>query len=366
MKESKKIYWITDDSFIDTDVYVVDELSKHNELKWRIIVKKTSTGVKLSMINFLKEKFDHQVIHLKNRFRSLKTIGEYMTIIKEIKKFKPDVIYIDFFGLPYFWILIFLFVGRKKTIFPIHDFIEHHKATNKKAISFYKKFIYKFCKNFHLFSKIQFDLFKEKLPQKNAFFAPFLLKDFGKSDKQPPKDIIRFLFFGNIRRNKGLDLLIEAGNKLGEKYAGKFVITIAGRCKEWEYYEKQIQNKDIYEISIGPVPNEEIADLYCTSHYIMLPYVDVTQSGPLSIACNYNTPAIASNLKGFHEFVIDKKTGYLFDNSSSEGLYSLMQNILENNNSDYPGIKQEFKNHIESKYSSEAIVASYSSFFEKM
>lgn len=366
MKESKKIYWITDDSFVDTDVYIVDELAKKNDIKWRIFNKKTGTGVKLSMTNFLTQKFDFSIIHLKHRFRNPKIIGQYMPIIKEIKRFKPDVIYIDFFGLPYFWLLVFLFLKRKNIVFPIHDFIEHHKATNKKAISSYKNMIYARYKNFHLFSQIQFELFKKKYPDKEAFMAPFLLKDFGKSEKQPPSNKLRFLFFGNIRRNKGLNLLIDAGNKLGEKYPGKFVIIIAGRCKEWEYYDEQIANKDNFEISIGPVPNEEIADLYCTSHYVMLPYVDVTQSGPLSIACNYNVPVIASNLRGFYEFVKDKETGYLFDNSSSKGLYDIMKKVIVTNNSGYQELKENFKNDIQAKYSAEAIVNSYDKFFNHL
>jgi len=88
------------------------------------------------------------------------------------------------------------------------------------------------CKNIHIFSKTQKAIFKKLYKNKNILNVPLALKDFGKSRKESTNNVIRFLFFGAIRENKGLEYLIEATNKLSDKYKGRFKVQIVGKFNE--------------------------------------------------------------------------------------------------------------------------------------
>jgi glycosyltransferase involved in cell wall biosynthesis len=64
----------------------------------------------------------------------------------------------------------------------------------------------------------------------------------------------------------------------------------------------------------------------------VLPYKKASQSGIIPIAYNYNKLVVASNIDGLKEYVVDKKTGYLFDNNKYKSLYVLLNNIFANHN----------------------------------
>ena len=74
--------------------------------------------------------------------------------------------------------------------------------------------------------------------------------------------------------------MIEAANKLYEKYGNKFVVKIYGGCSNWEHYSKIIRYNECFDLQIRRIENDEVANLFSASDYLILPYKDVTQSGP--------------------------------------------------------------------------------------
>lgn len=111
------------------------------------------------------------------------------------------------------------------------------------------------------------------------------------------------------------------------------------------------------------MPNNKIADLFCQSHFLILPYKDVTQSGPLMIAFNYGVPAIASNLPGFVENIKDTVTGFLFETENSDSLYTIMKTVIDTHKTNYSQIKQNLNEYIGNNYSILKIKTMYSEMF---
>jgi glycosyltransferase involved in cell wall biosynthesis len=217
--------------------------------------------------------------------------------------------------------------------------------------------------NFHLYSKEQYSLFNEVYKNKNTFLAPQCLKDFGNSNTHPPKEFINFLFFGIIRENKGLEHLILAANKLASSYKGKFKVSIAGSCDNWGKYSSLIECMDVFELDIHVIMNEKIPDYFKSAHYLILPYIDVTQSGVLFIAYNYGTPVIASNHSWFKNYIKDCENGYLFENGSVESLYKIMEKIILSKNKEYYSLKSNLTRFINTTISHQAIVDEYIKYF---
>ena len=57
----------------------------------------------------------------------------------------------------------------------------------------------------------------------------------------------------------------------------------------------------MYNLQVRFIENNEIPDLMSTHHFLVLPYRDATQSGPLATAVAYELPVIAPNFGCFSE-----------------------------------------------------------------
>jgi len=360
----KKIFWLTADNFYDTDVHIVPEIANHHYIDWYLFLGHKKSYYENEIMTTTYPNNDNLTVTVhksKVRARDPRRIREFLMIIKLIKKGKYDIVYIDMFDWLYLFPLLYVY-RVKKIVYAVHDVVIHVDDKYGKMSDFMQNFIITRFHNFHIFSEQQYHIFISKYPKKNVFMARMALKDFGKSEMNPPANKIVFTFFGSIRENKGIEYLIEAGNKLHETHHGKYIINIFGFTPEWEKYEKLIQYSEAFNLDIRKIENSEIPDIFCTSHFIVLPYKDVTQSGILHIAYFYSTPAICSDFGGFKEYVEDGVTGFLFQPMDSDDLYRKMKHTIEHFE-DYLQIKQNLKNFVDMNCSIDAIVDSYLRYF---
>ena len=359
----KKIFWLTADYFYDVDLPIVPEIAKHHCIDWHIFLdyaKSYNDDEILSADLPETDQLKVFVVNSKLKGKDPRRLLLFLKMIRKIKRGKYDIVYINLFDSFYFFPLLYL-CRIKNIVYACHDVVIH--VGFKKLYLIEKIILHKF-QNFHIFSQEQYNTFIAKLPEKNVFMARLALKDFGKSEAQPLDDKIVFTYFGVIRENKGIEYLIEAGNKLHETHHGKFMINIFGYTPEWEQFEKQIKYSESFNLEIRRIENSEIPDIFCSSHFIVLPYKDVTQSGILKIAYNYCTPAICSDFNGFREYVEDGNNGYLFQPMDSDDLCRKMKYIIEHFE-DYASIKQNLQNFVEKHCSINAITAEYLKFFDK-
>jgi D-inositol-3-phosphate glycosyltransferase len=121
------------------------------------------------------------------------------------------------------------------------------------------------------------------------------------------------LFFGYIRKYKGLDVLLDAIALLaGRLDVALFVVG--------EFYDDERQYRDrIRRLHIEKsvtvrsdyVPNEDVKYYFSAADAVVLPYTSATQSGIAQIAYNFELPVIASAIGGLPEVVRDGETGLL-------------------------------------------------------
>ncbi len=121
------------------------------------------------------------------------------------------------------------------------------------------------------------------------------------------------LFFGFVRRYKGLDVLIEA---LPSVLARRPVtLVVAG-----EFYEpvapiaQRVAALGLSEhvrVLNRYVPDEEVGELVAAADVVVLPYRSATQSGVVLVAYAGGCPVISTRVGGLPEVVDDGVTGYL-------------------------------------------------------
>ncbi|MCH7549762.1 MAG: glycosyltransferase [Candidatus Krumholzibacteriota bacterium] len=121
------------------------------------------------------------------------------------------------------------------------------------------------------------------------------------------------LFFGLVRSYKGVDVLLRAFARVGEKLDATLLIV-------GEFYEDRVPYETlISELDIGDrvrivdryVPNEEVEKYFKASDLVVLPYRSATQSGIVQTAFSFKIPVIVTRVGGLPDVVIDGKTGYI-------------------------------------------------------
>jgi glycosyltransferase involved in cell wall biosynthesis len=120
------------------------------------------------------------------------------------------------------------------------------------------------------------------------------------------------LFFGFIRKYKGLDILLRAMADPAMIDSG-IRLLIAG-----EYYGDRVEYLQlIEELKIGEqlilktdfIPDTEVQYYLCAADAVIQPYRHATQSGVTPLAYHYEKPMIVSNVGSFAEHVLHEKTG---------------------------------------------------------
>lgn len=119
------------------------------------------------------------------------------------------------------------------------------------------------------------------------------------------------LFFGYVRKYKGLHVLLDA---VKEALTGlKLKLLVVGEFydNEADYREqiRKLELEDHVKVVSDYVPNDEVATYFSAADAVVLPYIDATQSGIAQIAYNFSKPVITTDVGGLAEIVIDGQTG---------------------------------------------------------
>ncbi len=136
-----------------------------------------------------------------------------------------------------------------------------------------------------------------------------------RADLDLPSALPLVLFFGFIKKYKGVEYLIDAAPLLQEQFGTDIRVLIVGDIYgERQPYLDRITAcgaAEILKLHDGFVPDETVEDYFLAADLVVLPYVSATQSGIVQIAYNYDKPVVTTNVGGLPEVVRDGQTGYL-------------------------------------------------------
>ena len=131
------------------------------------------------------------------------------------------------------------------------------------------------------------------------------------------------LFFGYVRKYKGLDILIEAFPKILSINSSARLLIVGEFYDDTKpYFEliKKLGIADKVKAINQFVPNEDVAKYYQAADVVILPYRSATQSGILNVAYGFNMPVIVTDVGGLAEFVDEGKTGFVVKPDSPEAI----------------------------------------------
>lgn len=242
----------------------------------------------------------------------------FIKTIKAIRNFNPDVL-ISSYWMPFFGPSLGFVCNRVKksalNISIVHNAIPHEKRFGDKQLS---TFYFKQQHGFVTMSETVKNDLKLLVPNSLTMLRPHpLYAQFGEPKE---KETVRLkfgikegqkvlLFFGFIRKYKGLDLLLKALKQTHENT----VVLIAGECYgEFSEYQKIIDDNGLSSRVISHVryiPDSEVSEVFSASDICVLPYRTATQSGIASIAKFYQVPMVVTPVGELPNEVVSSETG---------------------------------------------------------
>lgn len=326
-----RLHVLSQNCFVACDLLVLPALRKQFDISWSVFIPRGDpSGHSEDDLRTLAAEWGihADIVRLDSRMRSSKGFSELRAFVRRAKSGSPDLLYVNATGLPWLGPLVRMEFQPRRVLWALHDVRDHRDKGRWTLDAVYKAFLAYSFSSFHLLSRNQAELFLELHPGKAALYAPHPPLSYGPPSGAPPANRTVFLFFGFLDLYKGVDILIEAAQRLHERGAPPFEVVLAGRARDWESLRDGIRHPGLFRPDIRMIPNEWIPNLYAESHWLVLPYRDATQSGPLALAFEYDLPVIASDVPAFREFLRDGDAGILFPAGDVDGLVEALAGAL--------------------------------------
>lgn len=262
------------------------------------------------------------------------------------KKIKPDVIIFRYW-MPFFGPCFGTFArivksnGHTKMVAITDNIIPHEKHFYDKPCTNY--FLGSIDKAVAMSKKVLNDLqtiFPNKTVAKNSsYHAHPLYDNFGeKLDRaeackqlnlDPSKHYL--LFFGFIRKYKGLDILLEAMSLLPTNCNNVELIVAGEFYEDSEPYlaiirEHQLENR--IHLHTKFISNDDVKVYFSAADVVAQPYRSATQSGVSQVAYHFENPMIITNVGGLSELVPHQKAGLVCE-PTPEGISQAIVDIFE-------------------------------------
>ena len=265
----------------------------------------------------------------------------WLRVGNEIKKINPDIVivryWIPLMGPCLGTILRIIKKNKHTRIICIADnIVPHEKRLGDKPFTRY--FIKPVDAFITMSEKVLADL--RSFTTKKALLVPHPLYDnFGeKINKELARKELAIgneqkiiLFFGFIRKYKGLDILLDAIKILKDSKLpiANCQLLIAGEFYEdRKIYDEQIDKLGIRDnliLHTGFIPDSEVKNYLCAADVVIQPYRNATQSGVTPLAYHFEVPMIVTNVGGLPAMVPDNKVGLVAEPTAA----SLAEKILE-------------------------------------
>jgi glycosyltransferase involved in cell wall biosynthesis len=224
-----------------------------------------------------------------------------------LERFQPDVVHAQGTVLPV--IEQFLYRGlRAVTVCTVHDARAHERRPWLGSFSgFYGGFDWLICHSESTRQKV-----REALPTARIDVVPHGLytplvtalpdQAVARRELQLPPGSRVALFFGFIRRYKGLDLFLES-IQVAQREGHDLIGLVAGRpLYDIRRRVEQARREGVpVAWHLRFIAREEIATFFAAADVVALPYIDTSDSGAFELAAAFGKPVVVTNAGGLAE-----------------------------------------------------------------
>jgi D-inositol-3-phosphate glycosyltransferase len=263
-------------------------------------------------------------IRIETRINSVNPFN-WLSVGNYIKREKPDLLIIRFW-LPFMGPALGTIArrakknGKTKVIGLVDNAIPHEKRPGDKQLASY---FLKSCDGFltmskkvledlNLFTRSPHKLFSEH-PLYTSFGEPESKATAREKLKLDP-DGNYLLFFGLIRRYKGLDLLLEALTDERVKALNVKLIVAGEYYEDAAPYNTFIEQNKLQERLVMHthfIADDDVRWYFSACDLVAQTYHTATQSGVTKIALQFNRPSLVTDVGGLGEIIAHGTSGYV-------------------------------------------------------
>ena len=292
---------------------------------------------------FIKKTFPESIVHFvgsnhrlwilklpSRKLLNFKNTQIYWQAIKQLKRQKFDIVHYNGFS-PYIYLFYSRFGAKIPQFWTLHDYKTHSGEKNTRAEK-----INRFLAGLKRLTIIQhYEYLREKVIQefqlsaekvKALLSGPLDVFHIFKAKKDFCPDGNYILFFGRIRKYKGVDVLLKAYSRIKME---KPQLVIAGKG-DFGFDISPFQNDPQIVFLNDYIENEVLIGLIKHCQYVVVPYRDATHSAVIATSYAMNKPVIASDVDGLKEVVFDKVTGRLVKPDAPGELQSVLEELIQN------------------------------------
>jgi glycosyltransferase involved in cell wall biosynthesis len=249
--------------------------------------------------------------------------ASWLRAARAVERFGPDAVLLQWWQ-PYFAPVLGTLARRfrrkgLRVIVECHNVSPHEGSPADRLLT---RFAFAAADEFIVHARSDEEGLRPLAGDRPISVSPLPAPDQFKASQQGKRDGRRLLFFGKVRRYKGLDVLLEALPKVLARVA----------CELWvvgEFYEdvetyRRIIRKNGVERHVRLidryVTNEEVADYFAQADALVLPYTSASQSAVAQIALANDLPIIASRAGGLCDGLTEGEDGLSFRPGDSNEL----------------------------------------------
>lgn len=271
----------------------------------------------------------------------------YLQTASKMSKEEPNLLLMRYW-LPFFAPALAT-VSKKlrkngtKSIVIVDNMIPHEKRFFDEAFT---KYFLKNTDAYIVMSKsVEKDLLERKPDAKYIFHPHPIYEHFG--EKTERKEALEklglsnlegienkkiLLYFGFVRKYKGLDLLLEAFKNLDDDY---FLI-IAGESYLSDAENKELQSildnhpkKQNIDTRLRYVSDSEVNLLFSAADANVLPYRHATQSGVSAIAFHFEVPSVVTDVGGLRDLIEPYNAGTIAESATPKAIQNAIEELFE-------------------------------------
>lgn len=275
-------------------------------------------------------------IHTLNPFNWIKVAGR-------IKKQKPELIILQWwhpYFAPCFWSICKL-LRREKILFVCHNVFPHERfpldrLLTKWTLGCGRYFITQSKMDARDLLSVKHDAVYRVTPHPTygMFCRQGMSMQKAREQLQIEQGQRVLLFFGFVRKYKGLQYLLEAMKLLKERDFKVQLWVVGDFGEDKDEYVEQIRTFEIgdqVQMVQGYVPDDEVEKYFAASDLVVLPYLSATQSGIVQIAFGFEKPVLVTEVGGLPDVVTNGKTGYVVEPRSAEMIAEAIMDYYINN-----------------------------------
>ena len=287
----------------------------------------------------------------------------WLQVGNDLKKLRPDIIVVRYW-LPFMGPCLGSILrrvkknGHTKIVCIADNIIPHEHRPGDKPFTRY--FIQPVDAFITMSEKVMHDL--RTLTQKPAQQVVHPLYDnFGEAlNKKEAREYLHLnaadniiLFFGFIRKYKGLDLLLEAMKILQQKQLKQEALSVKLLVAGEFYEDAQAYQQLIDELGIRSllilrtdfIPDSEVKYYLSAADFVIQPYRNATQSGVTPLAYHFEKPMLVTNVGGLPQLVPDGIAGTVAE-PTPESIAEHILTLYRLGEKHYlPGLQEEKKKY---------------------